>query len=107
MPGGIDFAGRKGNPLDSHRQENLGQPMEEIFKAIRRLVEKAPELELVFPVHFKSAVRRSGYCWPPENMDRVHLILNPWIARPFVNLMARCYLVLTDSGDQEELQAWV
>ncbi|MFI5358993.1 MAG: non-hydrolyzing UDP-N-acetylglucosamine 2-epimerase [Halanaerobiales bacterium] len=97
---GIDFAGRKVILLTAHRRENLGQPMEEIFKAVRRLVEENPELELVFPVHLNPAVRQVATA-VLGNMDRVHLI-EPLDYEPFVNLMARCYLVLTDSGGIQE-----
>ena len=86
--------------LTAHRRENLGRPMEEIFRAVRKLVEENPELELVFPVHLNPVVRQVATAIL-GNMDRVHLI-EPLDYEPFVNLMARCYLVLTDSGGIQE-----
>jgi len=96
----IDFANNKVILLTAHRRENLGQPMENIFTAVRELIESHPEVEVVFPVHLNPRVRES-----------VNKILNgvkgirlvePLDYQPFVNLMARSYLVLTDSGGVQE-----
>ncbi|MGB4005862.1 MAG: UDP-N-acetylglucosamine 2-epimerase (non-hydrolyzing) [Halanaerobiales bacterium] len=97
---GIDFRNKKLILLTAHRRENLGQPMEDIFRAVRRLVQKYEELELVFPVHLNPVVRELAASVLGD-MDRVHLI-EPLDYEPFVNLMARSYLVLTDSGGIQE-----
>ena len=97
---GIDFEGRKVVLLTAHRRENLGRPMEEIFRAVRQLVEENPELEVIFPVHLNPVVRQAASAILGKR-DRVHLI-EPLDYEPFVNLMARCYLVLTDSGGIQE-----
>ncbi len=100
----IDFENKKIILLTSHRRENLGEPMENIFKAVRDLILRNEDTEVVFPVHLNPAVRKiadkilSG-------IEGVHLI-EPLDYRPFVNLMDRSYLVLTDSGGiQEEAPA--
>ena len=97
---GIDFEGRKVVLLTAHRRENPGRPMEEIFRAVRQLVEENPELEVIFPVHLNPVVRQAASAILGKR-DRVHLI-EPLDYEPFVNLMARCYLVLTDSGGIQE-----
>lgn len=97
---GIDFTGKKVILLTSHRRENLGKPMENIFAAVKEIVESDRDIEVVFPVHLNPQVREivnkilGG-------MDRVHLI-EPLDYEPLVTLMARCYLVLTDSGGIQE-----
>jgi len=96
----IDFKNRKIVLLTSHRRENLGKPMENIFKAVRRLVNENPEVEVVFPVHLNPKVRGIANSILAE-IDRVHLI-EPLDYQPFANLMARSYLVMTDSGGIQE-----
>lgn len=86
--------------VTAHRRENWGSPMERIFAAVRSLVERFPDVELVFPVHKNPTVRQLAYRILGE-VARVHLI-EPLDYQPFVNLMNRCYLVLTDSGGMQE-----
>lgn len=96
----IDYKEKKVILLTSHRRENLGKPMKNIFTAVRQLVETYDDIEVVFPVHLNPRVRKivdetlSG-------IERVHLI-EPVDYQPFANLMARTYLVLTDSGGIQE-----
>ncbi|MFW5999286.1 MAG: non-hydrolyzing UDP-N-acetylglucosamine 2-epimerase [Halanaerobiaceae bacterium] len=96
----IDFGKRKVVLLTAHRRENLGQPLENIFAAVREIAENRAEVEVVFPVHLNPAVRRVAWDILGEE-DSVHLI-EPLPYRPFANLMARSYLVLSDSGGIQE-----
>lgn len=86
--------------LTCHRRENLGPPMKNIFQAVKEIVHKNPEVDVVFPVHLNPRIRKmSSKVF--KNSERIHL-LNPLQYVPFANLMARCYLILTDSGGIQE-----
>lgn len=83
-----------------HRRENWGEPMERIFQAIRTVKELRPETQVVFPVHKNPKVR--GLAWEVlGDIPGVHLI-EPMDYQPFAHLMAKSYLVLTDSGGMQE-----
>jgi len=96
----IDFIHQKVILLTAHRRENLGEGMENIFQAVRELVQTEEEVEVIFPVHLNPLVREKA-----NNilggLKRVHLI-EPLDYLPFANLMARSYLILTDSGGLQE-----
>lgn len=97
---GIDFDSRRVLLVTTHRRENLGEPMREIYLALAEIVRDYPGVEVVFPVHRNPAVR--GVAEEAlGGLDRVHLI-EPMDYEPFVNLMARSHLVLTDSGGMQE-----
>ena len=96
----IDYASRKVILLTSHRRENFGAPMAEVFSACRELVEKNPDVELIYPVHPNPNVQQTAK-EILAGVDRVHLI-EPLEYRPFVQLMNKCYLILTDSGGVQE-----
>ncbi|WZL73601.1 UDP-N-acetylglucosamine 2-epimerase (non-hydrolyzing) [Clostridiaceae bacterium 35-E11] len=96
----IDYLHKKVILLTSHRRENLGQPMVNIFSAVKEIVEKNQEVEVVFPVHLNPKVQELAFDIL-GNMERVHLI-KPLDYEPFANLMARSYLILTDSGGIQE-----
>lgn len=96
----IDFATGKLILLTAHRRENLGQPMENIFTAVREIVDSRPGVKVVFPVHLNPAVRGVARDILGGE-ERIHLI-EPLSYRPFANLMARSHLVLTDSGGIQE-----
>ncbi|MRG85051.1 non-hydrolyzing UDP-N-acetylglucosamine 2-epimerase [Salinibacillus xinjiangensis] len=86
--------------LTAHRRENLGQPMKNMFSAIKRLVEKYDDVQVVYPVHLNPKVREIA----DEilgNDDRIHLI-EPLGAYDFHNLAYRSYIILTDSGGVQE-----
>ena len=83
-----------------HRRENYGEPMRNIFLALRQIAEQHPEVELVYPVHLSPVVREAGDR-DLRGAPRVHLI-EPLPADEMHNLIARCYLVLTDSGGLQE-----
>lgn len=83
-----------------HRRENQGKPMQQVFKAIREVVEHHPEVEVVYPVHLSPTVQRIAY-ESFNGMRRVHLI-DPLDVIDFHNLIARSYFVMTDSGGVQE-----
>ncbi|HHY97329.1 MAG TPA: UDP-N-acetylglucosamine 2-epimerase (non-hydrolyzing) [Firmicutes bacterium] len=86
--------------VTAHRRENWGRPLEEILTAIRELVHTFPDLIVVFPVHMNPQVRRPAHEILGAE-ERVYLI-DPVDYLTMVNLMKRCYLVLTDSGGMQE-----
>ncbi|SHK51297.1 non-hydrolyzing UDP-N-acetylglucosamine 2-epimerase [Desulforamulus aeronauticus] len=96
----IDFGSSRVLLVTTHRRENLGEPMRAIYLALKEIVETHPDVEIVFPVHMNPAVRRVVQ-EVLGNLPRVHLI-EPLQYEPFINLMQRCYLVLTDSGGLQE-----
>lgn len=96
----MDFANRRVIVLTCHRRENYGKPMHDILRAVRRIVDTHPEVEVVYPVHLSPVVRE---CAKEELGDtaRVHLI-DPIDVEQMHNLMARCHFVMTDSGGLQE-----
>lgn len=101
---GIDYAHKKVVLVTTHRRENLGEPMRHVYQALKDLVSEFADVEIVFPVHRNPKVREVVQS-ELGGMDRVHLI-DPLDYQPFANLIARSYLVLTDSGGiQEEAPA--
>lgn len=86
--------------ITAHRRENLGEPMEHMFRAIRRIVEEFPDVKAIYPVHMNPAVRACAAKFLGE-CDRIHLI-EPLDVLDFHNFLARCHLVLTDSGGIQE-----
>jgi len=96
----IDFEKRRVIVLTSHRRENFGEPMGQIFTACRMLVEKYPDTELIYPVHPNPNVQKKAK-EVLAGIPRIHLI-KPMEYRPFVQLMNKCYLILTDSGGVQE-----
>ncbi|MFW6269284.1 MAG: non-hydrolyzing UDP-N-acetylglucosamine 2-epimerase [Bacillota bacterium] len=96
----IPFNKKKIILLTAHRRENLGQSLIDIFEGVKMIIQKNPEVEVIFPVHLNPEVRK-----PAEkilgNIEQVHLI-EPLDYEPFANLMARSYLILTDSGGIQE-----
>lgn len=96
----LDFAEKKIILLTAHRRENLGRPLEEIFKAVKNLVIDDKNIEVVYPVHLNPKVQQTA-SKILKNTDRVHLI-EPLDYEPFVNLMNKSYMILTDSGGIQE-----
>lgn len=86
--------------LTAHRRENLGQPLEHIFKAIRRIVNMYKDVKVVYPVHKNPVVRETAYRIL-NSEDRIKLI-EPLEVIDFHNLLARAYLIMTDSGGIQE-----
>jgi len=86
--------------LTAHRRENIGEPMENIFNAVREIAERNKEVEVIYPMHLNPKVREIARRIFGE-IKSVHLI-EPLDYLPFTNLMSRCYLVVTDSGGVQE-----
>ena len=86
--------------VTTHRRENLGAPMRDVYRALRRLLADIPKLELVFPVHKNPAVREVVRA-ELGDVPHVHLI-EPLDYEPFAQLMAQSDLILTDSGGIQE-----
>ena len=86
--------------LTAHRRENLGQPMHEMFRAIRRIMDEYKDVKLIYPIHMNPQVRQIA----EEELagcDRIRLI-EPLDVLDFHNFMAASYLILTDSGGIQE-----
>ena len=96
----LDFSGRRVIALTCHRRENYGRPMENIFAAVREIAERHPEVLIVYPVHLSPAVREcAGRLL--GGVANIALI-EPLDAVDMHRLMARSYLVMTDSGGIKE-----
>lgn len=96
----LDYDGRKVCLVTCHRRENYGEPMKNIMLALRQIAEENQDVDLVYPVHLSPVVRETVDRYL-RGAPRVHLI-DPLPADEMHNLMARCYLVLTDSGGLQE-----
>ena len=97
---GFDPARGRTILMTAHRRENLGAPLENICRAVRRLVADFPDVNVVYPVHMNPAVRQTVNAIL-GGVDRVHLI-EPVDVEDMHNLMDRSYLVMTDSGGLQE-----
>ncbi len=96
----LDFDNRRIILLTAHRRENIGERMEQIFQAVKVLVEQHDDIEVVYPVHLNPLVQERAQKIFGD-IERVKMI-PPLTYEEFVNLMDRCYLVLTDSGGLQE-----
>ena len=96
----IDYGARRVILVTTHRRENLGEPMRHIYQALKDIVTEFDDVEIVFPVHKNPRVREVVAA-ELGMTERVHLI-DPLDYQPFANLMARSYMVLTDSGGIQE-----
>ena len=86
--------------VTAHRRENLGEPMRNMFRAIKRLVDKYGDVQVVYPVHMNPVVRELASEILGNNR-RIHLI-DPLDVIDFHNIAARTHLILTDSGGVQE-----
>lgn len=86
--------------VTAHRRENLGEPMRQMFKAIKKLVDEFADIQVVYPVHLNPVVRNIA-TEILGNDPRIHLI-EPLEVIDFHNFLSRSYLVLTDSGGIQE-----
>ncbi len=86
--------------LTAHRRENLGEPLRQIFRAVRRVVEDMPDIRVVYPIHMNPQVR-SAAAEILADCDRVHLI-EPLDVFDFHNFISHAELILTDSGGIQE-----
>lgn len=86
--------------ITAHRRENLGEPMRNMFRAIRRVMEEHPDVKAIYPIHMNPVVRQAaedelGDC------DRIHII-EPLEVLDFHNFLANSFMILTDSGGIQE-----
>ena len=86
--------------ITAHRRENLGQPMRNMFRAIRRVMEEHPDVKAIYPIHMNPVVREAaeeelGGC------NRIRII-EPLEVLDFHNFLANSYMILTDSGGIQE-----
>ncbi len=86
--------------ITAHRRENLGEPMRKMFSAIRRILDEYPNVKAIYPIHMNPMVRVIADK-ELKNCDRIHII-EPLDVLDFHNFLARCYLILTDSGGIQE-----
>ncbi|MGE6257872.1 non-hydrolyzing UDP-N-acetylglucosamine 2-epimerase [Heyndrickxia sporothermodurans] len=86
--------------LTAHRRENLGNPMRNMFRAVKRIVEENKDIQVVYPVHLNPAVREIA-AEVLGNDSRIHLI-EPLDVIDFHNFASRSYLIMTDSGGVQE-----
>lgn len=86
--------------ITAHRRENLGEPMHHMFRAIRRVMDEHPDVKALYPIHMNPIVRKAA---DEElgQLDRVHII-DPIEVFDCHNIMARSYMILTDSGGIQE-----
>lgn len=96
----LNYENRKVVLVTCHRRENYGQPMENIMSALHDLARKHPDAALVYPVHLSPVVQECAHRHL-DGVENVHLI-PPLSADEMHNLMARCYMVMTDSGGLQE-----
>lgn len=86
--------------ITAHRRENLGQPMRNMFRAIRRVMDEHPDVKAIYPIHMNPVVRQAA----DEELsgcDRIHII-EPLEVLDFHNFLARSFMILTDSGGIQE-----
>ncbi len=86
--------------ITAHRRENLGEPMKNMFKAIKRVMEENKDVKAIYPIHMNPQVRKIANDIL-GGMDRIHII-EPLDVLDFHNFMNQSYLILTDSGGIQE-----
>ena len=97
----IDYKNKNVILLTTHRRENWGEPMENIFKAMIKLIEEDERVEVMFPMHKNPAIRELAHKYFDKYAGRVFLI-EPLEYVEFANLMSRVKLIMTDSGGIQE-----
>lgn len=96
----IDFDRRRVICVTTHRRESFGAPLLNTLRALREIVSRFADVEIVLPVHYNPNVR-SHVMAALEQVERIHLI-EPLAYEPFVHLLAKSHLILTDSGGVQE-----
>ncbi len=86
--------------ITAHRRENLGAPMHNMFRAIRRIMEEYQDVKAIYPIHMNPVVRETAQ-QELGDCDRVHII-EPLDVLDFHNFLAKSYMILTDSGGIQE-----
>lgn len=88
--------------ITGHRRENFGQGFINICNAIKKAADTFPEFDFLYPVHFNPSVRKSVNEVLGKSVNENIFLIDPVDYLPFVYLMKRCYLILTDSGGIQE-----
>jgi UDP-N-acetylglucosamine 2-epimerase len=96
----IEFDGFRVILMTAHRRENVGKPLENICRAAKRIVDENQDIQIICPVHLNPSVRDTIVSIL-ENQERIHLI-EPLDVDDMHNVMARSYLIMTDSGGLQE-----
>lgn len=86
--------------ITAHRRENLGEPMRNMFRAIRRIIDEHPDIKAIYPIHMNPVVREAANEILGGD-DRIRII-EPLEVLDFHNFLARSYMILTDSGGIQE-----
>ena len=86
--------------ITAHRRENLGEPMKNMFRAIRRVMDEHPDVKAIYPIHMNPVVRETANQILGDD-ERIHII-EPLDVLDFHNFMAHSYMILTDSGGIQE-----
>lgn len=86
--------------ITAHRRENLGEPMKNMFRAIRRVMNEHPDVKAIYPIHMNPTVRKIAEEILGDE-ERIRII-EPLDVLDFHNFLARSYLILTDSGGIQE-----
>ena len=86
--------------ITAHRRENLGEPMKNMFRAIRRVMDEHPDVKAIYPIHMNPVVRQTANEILGGD-NRIHII-EPLEVLEFHNFLARSYMILTDSGGIQE-----
>ncbi len=96
----LDYKRQKVILVTAHRRENLGKPLANICHALRKLADNFPKVKIIYPVHLNPAVRDTVFDILGGH-ERI-LLLEPLDTDEMHNLMANCYMVVTDSGGLQE-----
>ena len=86
--------------ITAHRRENLGEPMKNMFRAIRRVMDEHKDVKAIYPIHMNPVVREIANEILGDD-DRIHII-EPLDVLDFHNFLSRSYMILTDSGGIQE-----
>ena len=86
--------------ITAHRRENLGEPMKNMFRAIRRVMDENPDVKAIYPIHMNPVVRETANAILGDD-ERIHII-EPLEVLDFHNFLNKSYLILTDSGGIQE-----
>lgn len=86
--------------ITAHRRENLGAPMENMFRAINKVIKEHSDIKVIYPIHMNPQIRTTANLIF-RNEERIHII-EPLDVVDFHNILSRSYMVLTDSGGIQE-----
>ena len=96
----VDFKNKRVIVMTAHRRENLGEPLQNICRAVKRIAEEFSDVQIVYPVHLNPAVRETAEA-VLGHLPNV-LLCQPLDVEDLHNAMSRCFFVLTDSGGLQE-----